>query len=135
MKTLLLLPALLVAIPAGAATCRYTKADGQVLYANVPIQNANKGECYGEEDPVPEKAKARSASKSPTPADFPRVDSATQQARDGSRKQILQSELATERTALAQARANNKLAEISLHDLNIQMLEKELAGVREALNK
>jgi hypothetical protein len=130
MKTLLFLLTLFIAIPASAATCRYTKADGQVLYANVPIQNAKKGACFGAEDPVPEKTKSRNASQNPTPADFPKVDSATQQARDGSRRQILQSELATERAALAQAKTNNKPDEINLHDLNIQMLEKELASVR-----
>ncbi|MFM9913559.1 MAG: hypothetical protein ACKVN9_08515 [Methylophilaceae bacterium] len=130
MKTLFFLLALLISTSVGAATCRYVKTDGQVLYANVPIQNAKKGACFGAEDPVPEKPKAKNSSKNPTPADFPKVDSATQQARDGTRKQVLQTELETERAALAQAKTNNKPDEINLHNLNIQMLEKELASVK-----
>ena len=100
-----------------------------MLYANVPIQNAKKGDCFGE-DPEPTKPKARSTAKSPTPSDFPRIDSVTQQARDSTRKQILQDELAGERAALTQAKTANKSSDITLHEQNIQMLEKELASVK-----
>lgn len=130
MKILLISLALFACTSATAATCRYVKTDGEVLYANVPIQNAKKGACFGAEDPEPEKPKAKSASKNPSPADFPKVDNATQQARDGTRKQILQKELDTERAALTQAQSANKADDIKLHQQNIQMLEKELASVK-----
>jgi hypothetical protein len=130
MKTLFFFLTLLASVSVGAATCRYVKADGQVLYANVPIQNAKKGACFGAEDPAPEKPKAKNSSKNLTPADFPSIDSATQQARDSTRKQVLQGELEIERAALAKAKTNNKPEEVNLHNLNIQMLEKELASVR-----
>lgn len=130
MKTLFWLLILLVSAQVNAATCRYVKTDGEVLYANVTIQNAKKGACFGAEDPLPEKPKSKSASKNSTPTDFPKVDSATQQARDGSRKQILQKELETERSALSQAQSANKADEIGNHQQNIQMLEKELTSVK-----
>jgi len=130
MKILFWLLMLLVSAQVNAATCRYVKTNGEVLYANVTIQNAKKGACFGTEDTVPEKPKSKSASKGSTLADFPKVDNATQQARDGTRKQILQKELETERSALSQAQSANKADEISIHQQNIQMLEKELTSVK-----
>jgi hypothetical protein len=96
----------------------------------------------------------------PTPSGFPRVDSGTQRQRDDARRKILDEELAAEQSALEQAKKDyaegesdpevfrtakgkigrnvakyeekmKKLQEnIDLHEKNIQMLQKEIAGIR-----
>ena len=95
-----------------------------------------------------------------TPPGFPRVDKNTQAQRDDKRRQVLQDELANERKALEEARKNyaegeakpevfttaggktnrnvakfdEKMqglqAQVSLHEKNIQLLEKELASLK-----
>lgn len=102
----------------------------------------------------------RSRESVASPAEFPRVNSDTQKQRDDKRKQILMDELAGERKALEQAKqaytegeANPEVyrtqdgkimrnmakfegkmqqlrADVGLHERNIQLLEKELGGVK-----
>jgi chromosome segregation ATPase len=155
---------LLFVTPALADTCKYEDADGRIIYTNIPMKGAKKLSCFGF-DGVPasgsgaRNGKASRASQ-PTPAGFPRVDSATQRQRDDARRKILDDELATEKNALDQAKKEyaegeskpevfrtasgktgrdvakleekmKKLQEnIDLHEKNIQMLQKELAGTR-----
>lgn len=119
--------------PALALTCKYATLEGNVIYANVPIQNARKVECFGQDELTPntKKQRARNASvPNLTPADFPRVDSATQQQRDSNRRKILDSELASERSALQQAQTSGKATDIMLHEKNIKMLEKEISSIK-----
>src|SRR5262249_2452449 len=104
-----------------------------------------------------------SARATPTPSNFPKVDSATQKGRDDVRRKVLADELATEQTLLDEARAAyangdaaaayakgappptaeernmpQKYAErvvklkqaVSLHEKNIEALNKELAAKR-----
>ena len=103
---------------------------------------------------------ARSRESAASPAGFPRVDGATQKQRDDKRKQILIDELAGERKALEQAKqaytegeANPEVyrtqdgkimrnmakfeekmqqlrSDVELHEKNVQLLEKELAGAK-----
>jgi hypothetical protein len=81
-------------------------ADGHVTYSNVKIKGAKKlvlepaDTNFGTESSTPRRASAKSA----TPASFPKVNSETQKQRDGSRKEILQSELDTEKKALEDAK-------------------------------
>jgi hypothetical protein len=133
MKKLFTVSLLVLSAPASAVTCKYTTPDGQAMYANVPIQNARKVECFGHEDSPPgKKARERkpSSASNPTPADFPRVDVATQQQRDTTRRRILTDELTTERNALDLARKTGKTTDVALHQRNVQMLEKELSNLR-----
>ncbi|MEZ0232769.1 MAG: DUF4124 domain-containing protein [Methylophilaceae bacterium] len=106
------------------------------------------------------KAQPSNRVRTPTPSDFPRVDKQTQNLRDNKRKQILQDELATEKLALEESRktyaenqtnagvyrASNvrepgKIAkyednlerlknEVSSHEKNVQLLQKELDSTR-----
>jgi hypothetical protein len=95
-----------------------------------------------------------SARSAATPSGFPKVDAATQKGRDDIRRKVLSEELATERMLLDDARvayANGapaqlpeeahmpqKYAEriaklkqaVSLHEKNIEALQKELAARR-----
>lgn len=132
MKKLFPIFLLLICTPVMAVTCKYATLDGQVMYANVPIKNARKVECFGQEESAAsgKKSRERNTSINPTPADFPRVDASTQQQRDGTRRRILTDELAAERNALELARKTGKTTDIALHERNVQMLEKELSSIR-----
>jgi hypothetical protein len=104
---------------------------------------------------LPASAVAPSGARSaPTPSNFPKVDSATQKGRDDVRRKVLTEELATEQKLLDEARvayANGgplptaeernmpqKYAErvvklkqtVTLHEKNIEALNKELAAKR-----
>lgn len=132
MKTLLFFFGICVATTTFAETCSYGKVGDSVMIANVPLQSTKKrpqGACFGISTPEPEKAK-KAASTAATPADFPKVDAATQQQRDGTRRQILQDELSSEHTALTEAQKSNKTEDVTLHQQNIDMLETELSSLK-----
>ncbi|HEY7987105.1 MAG TPA: hypothetical protein VIE17_09300 [Methylophilaceae bacterium] len=132
MKTLLFFFGLCFATATLAQTCVYGKVDGSVMIANVPLQstkNRPQGQCFGIAEPDPVKT-TKSVKNTPTPTDFPKVDAATQQQRDGTRRQILQDELNSEHTALEDAQKSNKTPDITLHQQNINMLEKELSSLK-----
>jgi hypothetical protein len=90
-----------------------------------------------------------------SPADFPKVDRQTQNARDDKRKQILLSELESEQKALQDAKKiyvdnslpvgnlsgnvgsvklddkmQRLLTELDSHEKNIQLIQKEIAALR-----
>ena len=97
---------------------------------------------------------ARKNGTTPSPAGFPKIDSATQKGRDDLRRKVLGDELATEEKLLADARiayadgAPAALAEeranvekyreriaklrqsVSVHEKNVEALKKELASNR-----
>ena len=113
---------------------------GGVHYFNVPGGAIDAG--------------ASTARSTPTPSGFPKVDAATQKGRDDIRRKVLSDELATEQKLLDEARvayangappptaeeqaAPQRYAErvtrlrqaVSLHEKNIEALNKELAAKR-----
>lgn len=58
------------------------------------------------------------------------VDAQTQSLRDDKRKQILLSELDSERKALETAKIKNIPSEISTHQTNIELLKKEMNALK-----
>ena len=125
----------------GLYRCRTESGDSS--YFNVP----------GTEAEVQDKADRRTTSvPSPSPAGFPKVDSATQKGRDDMRRKVLSDELATEEKLLSEARAAyaggapsalpdersdvekyrariGKLREaVSVHERNVEALKKELSA-------
>jgi hypothetical protein len=144
---------------------KHVDAEGRVTYSNMK----SKGSTRLELDPdanVISNDRARTPSNStanrrtPTPDGFPRVDKNTQNQRDDKRKEILQSELASEKSALEQAKkayaegesnpevyrtAEGKTfrnvpkfeekmktlqADVDNHQKNIQLLQKELDALK-----
>jgi hypothetical protein len=140
---------------------KHVDADGRVTYSNVKIKGAKKiniepadtnfgTQSTGEGSQAPKKV---------APSNFPTVDANTQKNRDNGRKQILLSELETEKKALEQAkkayeegkenpevhrlpnggiRRNlvkyeakmEKLQEdVDAHQRNIELLEKEISNL------
>jgi len=145
----------------GVATAEiYKKVDenGHVTYSNVPIKGGVKLNVEPPVSTAPDTPAARSRAKTPTPANFPRVDRETQTKRDDKRKQILLEELETEKKALEDARVaytegaavpevfrtkdgktrrnvakyDEKMqrlkAEVEAHERNIELLQKELGS-------
>jgi hypothetical protein len=156
-KNILLLLCLLGFSSIAAAEI-YKKVDenGHVTYSNVPIKGGVKLNVEPPVSTAPEAPMARPRAKTPTPANFPRVDRETQTKRDDKRKQILLEELETEKKALEDARVaytegeavpevfrtkdgkvrrnvakyDEKMqrlkAEVEAHERNIELLQKEL---------
>jgi hypothetical protein len=129
-------------VVAGTTYSCYTES-GVKSYFNVP------GAAIA--DPVDTSAR-KSASMTPSPAGFPKIDSATQKGRDEMRRKVLSDELATESALLVEARAayadgapaslpeeranvekyRERIAKlrqaVSVHEKNVEALKKELAA-------
>ena len=104
----ILLSALMLPLLAQAEIYKHVDAEGRVTYSNVKIKGAKKldlepadtnfgTESSGEKKRTPQ-------AKTASPASFPKVDTGTQNQRDGKRKEILQSELDAEKKALEEAK-------------------------------
>lgn len=138
-----------LASPAGAVTYKCTLGpDDPPLYTD----NTKRGRCVRlAEDPgvatqisLPQSATTkRKAASGPSPADFPKVDKATQTQRDDKRRSLLEEERQHEEIALASVRAqidarktrtpqeHSRLQEsLRLHQRNIEMLDKELSRIK-----
>jgi hypothetical protein len=112
---------------------------GHSTYTNFKAQNRNCIVLSRDLSPSP---KASRASATPTPSDFPKVSSETQQGRDNDRRAIVQRETATEQKNLDEAkkslaeRNNPATSEdvlkpikdrIALHERNLVELQRELS--------
>lgn len=155
MKTASLLVSAALLLAAGGAQAqifRCTDTEGNTVISNVQQgKNCKKVAT----DPVSSMPppKAAPAPRPPSPSGFPRVDDATQKARDGDRRRILEQELASEQKSLEEAR--KELADqeavrngdernyqkvldrlqpykdkAQLHERNIEAIRKELANLR-----
>jgi hypothetical protein len=154
----LLLLAFLASLAGTASAEIYKKVDenGHVTYSNVPIKGGVKLNIEPPVSTAPETPAAKPRAKTPTPANFPRVDRETQSRRDDTRRQILMEELETEKQALEEAKKayvegesvpevfrtkDGKIrrnvakyeekmqrlkAEVEAHEKNIELLQKEL---------
>jgi len=104
--------------------------------------------------PAGDRAASKAAAATPTPAGFPRVDTATQKGRDDVRRKVLSDELAAEEKLLAEARMTHadgapvplpeeranaekyreRIARlrqaVTVHEKNVEALKKELQSVK-----
>ena len=150
MKTLpLLFFSLFLAQAAHAEIYKLVDENGRVTYSNIPLKGAKKLNLEPISTIAPPKPKPSAA----TPPDFPRVDSETQKKRDDTRRGILEQELAAEQKLLEEAkkaltegeavrlgsernyqkyldRVQGLKDNVTLHEKNIEALNKELAGIR-----
>ncbi len=144
----------LAAWPAYADIYKSVDSDGRVTFSNIPMKGAIR--VYTDPIPMGNKSRGKSSGGSnvtaPSPANFPRVDAATQKSRDTNRKQILNDELATEQQALTDARKaladaqssseaqtnpqkyQERVARLrdnaTLHEKNVAALQQEMARDR-----
>ena len=126
---------------AQAEIYKYIDADGHVTYSSAPMKGSKKLDL----GPLPATS-PRARNSDANPSDFPRVDSTTQKSRDGTRRKILEDELAAEEKLLVEAHQSlkegmeisglppNKMKtlqeQISLHKKNVDALKSELANLR-----
>ncbi|MCX7140465.1 MAG: DUF4124 domain-containing protein [Proteobacteria bacterium] len=150
-----------LAAPAWGDTFKCVDANGRSTYTNMKEETKGKNcsvvmreiSVVPAGPAAPATPAARSSAANPSPAGFPRVDPATQKARDGARRRILEEELAEEEKALAQAKAElteqegirtgdeknyqrvlDRLQkykdEITRHENNVAALKKELSNTK-----
>ncbi len=139
---------------------KYTDSNGVTTYTNIKPEGNSKAELVisgpKTTEPAPAPREKKSTAKTPTPANFPKVDNQTQNQRDQKRREVLMNELEQEKQALEHAKqlyeeaqntpevyrgANGKTfrnvakydeklriieAEIQAHERNIELLNKEL---------
>ena len=116
MNKLLLILSLLFSVAilpciAWAEIYKHVDSDGRVTYSNVKLKGSKKLDLepsdtnFGNDVSSPSRTVTRNpATKTPTPVAFPKIDANTQTQRDGQRKNILLSELESEKQALANAK-------------------------------
>ena len=133
----------LVAAPVQAELYKCVGRDGHLTYTSIAARGCKvlKLESSRPSAGTPSRPAAPAGT---TPADFPRVDPATQRARDSDRRRILESELAAELKQLEQAQAaeqaalrapqgqaGQSLAERrALHERNVAAIRREIANLR-----
>jgi hypothetical protein len=151
---LFLLAALLAAAPAQAEIYKYVDENGQVTFTDVYRKGAQKIELPGAPSAAPAgKTGSRRASYAPSPANFPRIDAATQTRRDDIRREVLQEEIAGERRNAEEARRQLTLGErlqpgeratdatylnrvsklraaVQQHEQNVAAIQRELANLK-----
>lgn len=156
-RVVLLLLATLAA-SAEAAIFKCVDGSGHVTFTDAPCRGGKRvdipgGSSSGGTARSSAPASAAARPRVPTPADFPRIDSAAQKRRDDIRVQILQDEIASERKNAAAAkqqfaagqrllpgeRANDpayhervaRLREaITRHEQNVAAIQRELGKLR-----
>jgi hypothetical protein len=161
MKTYLFVGACLfgsfAALPAWSQVYRCVDADEHVTYSNVA--NASDKSCKRVElepesvIPAPKGVRTPGAAANATPANFPKVSSAEQKAKDNDRRTILNQELENEQKALEQAKKDldaqksTRLGneqnyqrvlerlqpyedQVAQHERNIEALKKEIAVLK-----
>ncbi len=104
MPFILLLSALSLPLRSVADIYKHVDENGHVTYTNVKIKGSKKIDLGSTGTSFGTNRDSALKPQSTTPTDFPSVDSNTQKQRDQSRKNILLSELATERAALVAAK-------------------------------
>ncbi len=156
----ILLIGLILPTLAQAEIYKTVDANGNVTYSNVKIKGAKKLDLEPADTSFGTNSsgegKRAPQAKTPTPASFPKVDSGTQNQRDGKRKEILQGELDAEKKALDDAKKayaegesnpevfktadgktqrnvakfqekiKNLQADVDAHQRNIDLLQKEI---------
>lgn len=131
MRHAVFLAGLAAGASASADMYKCLDASGHATYSNVQAKGCTR--IVRSLPPAPAGAPVRQVVpgvKPGTPADFPRVDPATQRARDDGRRRILDTELAHEQRALDEARRLGAGDRIALHERNIEALRKEIGNLR-----
>lgn len=143
----------MAALPVQADIYKCVAKDGHITYSNMNDKGCKRLSL----DPVPASSPATPAAKpaarTPTPADFPKVDEGAQRSRDSDRRRILDGELASEQKALDVARKEladqestrygdernyQKMLDrlqpfkdrVALHERNVEALRSELSRLR-----
>jgi hypothetical protein len=126
---------------AQGSVCKYIDANGNIVFSNLPPDKGMRRiSCMsGEESPKRSGsggAASNGVKSTPTPGDFPRVDSGTQKGRDEVRRKVLGEELAAEEQLLAESRvayANGAPAPLPEEQSNAEKYRERIARYRQAV--
>ena len=146
---------LLVPCIAQAEIYKYMDENGQVTFTDVYKRGSKRIDLPAVPAATPfNGAKlSKRASYNPSPGNFPRIDTATQQKRDDIRRQVLQDEVSAERSNADEARRQLSLGErlqpgekisdstyvnrvkklratISEHDQNVSAIQREINNLK-----
>lgn len=154
LRILLLLLATLTAASADAAIYKYVDENGRVTFTDVYRKGAKRMDLQdGGGSPPSTPPSGGKAARTPSPADFPRIDGATQKRRDDIRRQVLQDEIASEKREAASAKQQLALGlrlmpgerasspgyidrvkklreEVARHEQNVAAIQRELNNLR-----
>lgn len=148
-----LLSCLFLVAPAHAEIYKFVDENGQVTFTDVHRKGAKRIDLPGAPTQLGRPKASSRASYSPSPADFPRIDAGTQKRRDDVRRQVLQDEIAGERSNADEARRQLKLGErllpgeratdasylnrvkklraaVQQHEQNVSSIQRELANLK-----
>ena len=139
--TVPLIPLCLLPLLAHADIYKSVDSEGRVTYSNIPMKGARKLDLGPVPLTVPMRGHGKRAGESvaaPSPANFPKVDVATQHTRDEGRRGILTEEMTHEQSLLADARKlltaspnDAKLKDnVTFHEKNIEALQKEMSRIK-----
>jgi hypothetical protein len=149
-RTFIAIMALALAVPASAQSVVYRCVDkeGRVLYTDTNAGNCKVVDAIVSgaiSSPAPTRAPAagmrqgasRPAAAATAPAAFPRVDNATQRARDDDRRAILDEELRAEEKKLAELKLvfNNGEPERQGNERNYAKYQERVAQMREDIGR
>lgn len=125
-----LLSLLVAAAPVSAETLyKCQNSEGRIVYTNQ--KSGRNCEIVAQDKPVSMSMPgAGQKPRQPTPADFPRVNTDQQKARDSDRRAILEQELGIEQKNLADARQGAQQDKVQLHERNIESIRRELANLK-----
>jgi hypothetical protein len=132
--------------PAGAQTVVYKCVDqnGRVLYTDAGQRGCQVIETYGgaisappARSKPPATRQGGAAAPTVSPANFPRVDSAQQRARDDDRREILNDELRNEEKKLADLKRdfNNGEPERQGNERNYAKYQERVAQMRDNIGR
>ncbi len=157
MRSFIVFLAMLLALPlaAQAEIYKYVDENGNVTFTDVYRRGAKRLDLPGAPQALPQGSGTpkKRASYNPSPANFPRIDAATQKKRDDIRRQVLEDEITTERKNADEARRQIALGErlqpgeratdstylnrvkrlrddLALHEQNITAIQRELANLK-----
>lgn len=148
-----LLSALLLLTPARAEIYKFVDENGQVTFTDVHRKGAKRVDIPGAPARLERPKSSTPAAYSPSPANFPRIDAGTQKRRDDVRRQVLQDEIAGERSNADEARRQLTLGErllpgeratdasyldrvkrlraaVQQHERNVSAIQRELANLK-----
>jgi hypothetical protein len=148
------LTAFLFAAPLARADVMYrcVDTDGRKVFSNIK-STANGMKCTAVQISDPDPPKNRSASRTPTPLNFPKVDGDAQRMRDAERRRILENERDAEQRSLEQSKKDLEEQEamrsgneknyqrvldrlqpfkdkVASHERNLEAIEKEISNLR-----
>ena len=137
---------LTLALACHADIYKHVDEAGNITYTNIPTKRATRIQTDDSYTPAPQ-PKSTKNNGNVSPANFPTVDTPTQQRRDAGRKQLLEEEMSEEIRMLSEAQkllttassakpaTPEKVARlqdsVTLHQKNIEALKKEIGSVKE----